>query len=119
MTTKLAERDEALAVSGDEVVPGRGDASAPDGRATSERRADAPGTGNAGGVPPAPAEEGGGSSAERTASAASGAPRTASPPDTASGFLRRHRVALVLAVAALALYAGTIVYILYGRGPIA
>ena len=42
-----------------------------------------------------------------------------SPPGTASGFFRRHRIPLVLAVIALCLYAGSILYILYGRGQIA
>ena len=35
------------------------------------------------------------------------------------GFLRRHRLPLLLAFVALCLYAGSILYILYGRGQIA
>jgi len=36
----------------------------------------------------------------------------------AQGFLRRYRLPLALAVIAICLYAGSILYILYGRGPI-
>ena len=35
------------------------------------------------------------------------------------GFLRRYRLPLLLGVIALCLYAGSILYILYGRGQIA
>ncbi|MFK7993047.1 MAG: hypothetical protein AB8B87_02855 [Granulosicoccus sp.] len=35
------------------------------------------------------------------------------------GFLRRYRLPLLLAVVAICLYAGSILYILYGRGQIA
>ena len=35
------------------------------------------------------------------------------------GFLRRHRLPLLLAFVALCLYVGSILYILYGRGQIA
>ena len=57
--------------------------------------------------------------AERAAAGPGGrAPVTASPPATASGFFRRHRLPLLLAVVAACLYAGSILYILYGRGQI-
>ena len=40
-------------------------------------------------------------------------------PVRSSGFLRRYRLPLALGVIALCLYAGSILYILYGRGQIA
>ena len=40
------------------------------------------------------------------------------PTADSRGFLRRYRLPLALAAIALCLYAGSIVYILYGRGQI-
>ena len=40
-------------------------------------------------------------------------------PDRSPGFLRRHRLPIALGLIALCLYAGSILYILFGRGPIA
>jgi len=41
------------------------------------------------------------------------------PSDEQQGFIRRYRLPLFLAVVAVCLYAGSIIYILFGRGQIA
>ncbi len=38
---------------------------------------------------------------------------------SSQGFIRRYRLPLFLAVVAVCLYAGSILYILFGRGPVA
>jgi len=42
-----------------------------------------------------------------------------SDPVSEVGFIRRYRLPLLLGVVAVCLYAGSILYILYGRGQIA
>ncbi|MFT6301188.1 MAG: hypothetical protein ACI9XK_000722 [Granulosicoccus sp.] len=39
-----------------------------------------------------------------------------SEPEVSPGFFKRHRLPLFLAVVALSLYAGSILYMLYGKG---
>lgn len=45
--------------------------------------------------------------------------RTNLAPEQAPGFIRRYRLPLILAVIAVCLYAGSILYILFGRGQVA
>ena len=47
------------------------------------------------------------------------APEAGHAPAARPGFLRRHRLPLLLALVALCLYVGSILYILYGRGQVA